>query len=978
LVRGHLSDIAVDAKRGVLYAANFTFNQIEVLSLASGQLQNPILVGPQPSALAVSPDGKFLVVGLYGSQSPAPALMIVNLDTLARQTISLGSDSVLAAAFGNGTKALIVTTGGVSLLDPIAGTLTRPILGGFDSTPLPVPWATFPAGIISGTAGVSGDGNVIYVLIDEGTKSDVIRYNVADGSVLLTGSISSPPLGPRVVSVDRTGTTFVAGWTLLTLHNSDLANLAQFPYAPGVLYQGGHAFDSRSNLIYAQIAPGAIQLSPGTAGAPAFLQVFDADNLTVRETFRLRENLAGKALLSGDNMYAISDSGLTVFPTGALSKVHRVKALQEDLLFQSNGCNQGVISQYLDVIDPGGNATDFTLTSSSPGVTFSSISGTTPARVQVLVDPTVFQDQKGTASVSVQITSASAVNIAAPVRVLINTRNPDQQGAIHDVPGTIVDVLPDPARDRFYVLRQDQNQVIAFDGTSMSQIAVLRTGNTPVQMAISQDQLLVTNDNSQIVNVFDLATLTATAPVFLPGGFYARSIAAASGSILTTTRPAGGTPEILTIDLASRVANEAWTYIYRNEIDANSALAASPSGRSIFMVMPGGTVALYDTGATIFVASRSDIGAVSGAYAALSDTAYMAGNTVFGPSLVPQGQVNLLGGVSSGAAANMIDGRPLLSSAPAGGRSGVIQRFSMDPMDQFASIFPVRTAEASGLAPAMTHIPLGQTGQTILPFTRTLAPLGNGQTIVQLSTSGFIAVPMSFDAPLPPPATIQAVTNAADLGPNVAPGGLITIWGSGFSDGNATAQALPLDNGLNNVCLYANSVPVPLLFVSPNQINAQLPFNLSGAANLVLANAGGTGAPFSFTIQPAAPAVFRSADGAPILIRTIDNKLVTNATPIHLNQTFTIYLTGLGAVSPGVTAGIGAPGDSLASTTVVPRVYLGATQLFTLWSGLAPGFAGLYQINVQVPFKEVSTGSKVQLAIIQGSAQTQMMVPVAP
>jgi uncharacterized protein (TIGR03437 family) len=59
-------------------------------------------------------------------------------------------------------------------------------------------------------------------------------------------------------------------------------------------------------------------------------------------------------------------------------------------------------------------------------------------------------------------------------------------------------------------------------------------------------------------------------------------------------------------------------------------------------------------------------------------------------------------------------------------------------------------------------------------------------------------------------------------------------------------------------------------------------------------------------------------------------------------------------------------------------VYLGATQLFTLWSGLAPGFAGLYQINVQVPFKEVSTGSKVQLAIIQGSAQTQMMVPVAP
>jgi hypothetical protein len=581
-VRGHVSDIAVDTKRNVLYAANFTANEIEVLSLDSQTLQSPIYVAPQPSAVAMSPDCRFLVVGHYenGDKNQSLAsLTIVNLETGNHQTISLGADSVLAAAFGNGSQAFVVTTGGVILVDPVSGKVTPLEVRSFDSKLLPVPWATFPAEIISGSATVSGDGNMIYALIDYGAASSIVRYSVTGGPLVVADMVSSPALGPRVVSVDQTGDTFVAGWVLLTLHNSNLVNLAQFPYPPGSLKQGGHAFDWRANLIYAQIVPGTIQVSTlGEDGPPALLQVFDSDNLTVRETFQLQENLAGKALLNGGTMYAISDSGLTVFPTGALSKVHRVKAVQEDLLFQSNGCNQGVLSQYIDVIDPGGNATDFTLTSSSPGVTFSTASGTTPARVQVLVDPVLFQDQKGTTSLSVQITSGLAVNIPAPVRVLINTRNPDQQGAIYDVPGTVVDVLADPLRDRFYVLRQDQNQVIVFDGTSMSQIAVLRTGSTPMQMAISQDQLMVTNDNSQLVNVFDLATLTPGARVFLPSGYYARSIAVAGGSILTTSRSTvSGGPKILTINLSSRVANAASTLIYSNQIDANSTLAASPS-----------------------------------------------------------------------------------------------------------------------------------------------------------------------------------------------------------------------------------------------------------------------------------------------------------------------------------------------------------------------------------------------------------------
>jgi uncharacterized protein (TIGR03437 family) len=973
-VRGHVSDIAIDSQHKILYAANFSANRVEVLSLDNQSLSSPYNDSPQPSALALSPDNHFLVVGHYAvPNSPSPTVTIIDLTTGKYQYVSLAG-SVIAAAFGGGSNALLVTTSGVSLLDPVTGKIKTLSLQAFDSTPLPVPWATYPASVITGTAGVSGDGNTVYVLVDFGAGSTILRYNVQTQYLVQVGVTSTPALGPRVISVDYSGATFLAGWALLELPDTKIHNLAQFPTAPGVLNKGGHVIDSVRNQIYAQVVPGNIQVPfPSTSlGAAALLQVFDSDNLTVRETFLLQENLAGKALLDGNNMYAISDSGITVLPVGALSTVHRVQASQEDLFFQSNGCNQGVLTQEINIVDPGGNSTDFLLKSPSPGVTFSQNSGTTPATIKVFVDPAAFQDQKGTASVDVQIVSASAVNVPNPVRVLINTRNPDQKGAIYDVPGTIVDVLADPARDRFYVLRQDKNQVLAFDGTSMNQIAVLRTGNTPVQMAIAGNYLLVTNDNSQLVNVFDLPSLTPVVParIFLPSGFYGRSIAVANGNVLLTTRSVNGPPQILSIDLATLIASPANTSIYKNQIDDKSVLTTSPSQGTIFMAMPDGTVGIYDTYARAFIASRHDLTELAGAYAALSEDRYLVGGNVFNTALVPIGQVNLLGGLASGI--SVVDGKGLLTSTPSGSRAGVIQRFSLDDL---GSISPVRTSEAPDLMASITRTPLGQTGQTLLPFLRTLAPLSNGNFIVQLSTSGFTAIPATFDAPVQPP-VIKAVTNAADQGFGIAAGGLVTVWGSGLSNGTAAAGSLPLSAGLNNVCLYVGTTAMPLLFVSPNQINAQLPFSLPAGASIVLSNEYGGSLPFRLSVQPSAPAIFRTAQGGPVIVRTIDGKMITDSTPIHYDETLIIYMTGMGPVTPDVQPGVGAPGDPLATTTTVPSVYIGGAKIFTLWSGLVPGLVGLYQVNAKVPFHNIPTGSNIEFTVVQGAAQTTVKLRV--
>jgi hypothetical protein len=103
--------------------------------------------------------------------------------------------------------------------------------------------------------------------------------------------------------------------------------------------------------------------------------------------------------------------------------------------------------------------------------------------VQVRVDPTTFQNQNGTLAVSLNLTSLSAVNIPQPVRLLINNRNPDQRGTFINVPGTLTDLLADPVRNRFYIVAQDTDQVLVFDGTNYSQIAALKTSATPTQLA---------------------------------------------------------------------------------------------------------------------------------------------------------------------------------------------------------------------------------------------------------------------------------------------------------------------------------------------------------------------------------------------------------------------------------------------------------------------------------------------------------------
>jgi uncharacterized protein (TIGR03437 family) len=196
-----------------------------------------------------------------------------------------------------------------------------------------------------------------------------------------------------------------------------------------------------------------------------------------------------------------------------------------------------------------------------------------------------------------------------------------------------------------------------------------------------------------------------------------------------------------------------------------------------------------------------------------------------------------------------------------------------------------------------------------------------------------------------------------------------------------TTAEIPLPTALANSCLSVNGLPVPILFVSPSQVNAQMPFQAIGNVTLILRTPGGQSDNYNLVIQPNAPSVFLSTVGpesnVPTVVRNDDNQLVTPSHPIHRksNAALVIYLTGLGPTSPAVGTGQPAPSNPLAITLTQPTVTLGGQQLPLLYSGLAPGLVGVDQINVSVPFT-APDGMSVPLVITQGAVSTSIPVRV--
>jgi uncharacterized protein (TIGR03437 family) len=196
----------------------------------------------------------------------------------------------------------------------------------------------------------------------------------------------------------------------------------------------------------------------------------------------------------------------------------------------------------------------------------------------------------------------------------------------------------------------------------------------------------------------------------------------------------------------------------------------------------------------------------------------------------------------------------------------------------------------------------------------------------------------------------------------IAPGGLISIFGSGLSVETKAADALPLPRTLANVQVRINGAPTPLLFVSPGQINLQAPFELSGStANIVVSNLGGVSETVAVPAAAVQPGIFfDGGTGLGAIVFAADGLSPWNR-PADAGEWIAIYASGLGPVSPRTETGEAAPVFNLSRNVLPVAILLDGRRLEAPFAGLAPGFAGLWQVNVQLP--QDLTAGEHQLAL---------------
>jgi len=243
----------------------------------------------------------------------------------------------------------------------------------------------------------------------------------------------------------------------------------------------------------------------------------------------------------------------------------------------------------------------------------------------------------------------------------------------------------------------------------------------------------------------------------------------------------------------------------------------------------------------------------------------------------------------------------------------------------------------------------------------------SGNVVPTTDTSGGVNVQSTAGSPIQP----NGVLNAASLisGP-VSPGEIVTLIGSGIGPAIAQQPQSVTSTTLGGVTVLFDGIMAPLLYAGPNQINAIVPFEISGESmtNVLVENAGGVIAGFAVPVISSAPAIFTldaSGAGAGAVLNQ-DLTVNSPSNPAARGSMIVLYGTGAGSMNPQ-------PADGQVTTILsysnLPvAVTVGGVAADVLYSGSAPDeVAGLFQINCIVP-QGILPGDSVGVNLTVGTA----------
>jgi len=280
------------------------------------------------------------------------------------------------------------------------------------------------------------------------------------------------------------------------------------------------------------------------------------------------------------------------------------------------------------------------------------------------------------------------------------------------------------------------------------------------------------------------------------------------------------------------------------------------------------------------------------------------------------------------------------------------------------------TVTGTGFLPGSTVLWNGSARQTIFVDSGTLtasipasdlALSGTAQvSVFNPSPGGGTSNSLQFQIISPPVVFAGGVVNAASFSKQPPPPGAIAaLFGTNLAAGPVTATVTPLPTILGGVSVLLDGVAAPLFFVSPLQINFQIPWEERGKSSLSVVVQSGTVASTPQTIILSAfnPGLFATnsqgaGQGAILLAGTGSLAAPADAFPdshpAARGSFVELFATGLGVVTNTPLTGTPDVAPPF-STTIQASVTIGNIDASVTFSGLAPGYVGLYQVNVQVP-----------------------------
>ena len=297
--------------------------------------------------------------------------------------------------------------------------------------------------------------------------------------------------------------------------------------------------------------------------------------------------------------------------------------------------------------------------------------------------------------------------------------------------------------------------------------------------------------------------------------------------------------------------------------------------------------------------------------------------------------------------------------------------------------------EAAGVAVAPDGVYLagGTTGKLPLQTAREASSPKTGRPALSPDTRSFVAK-VTPPPPAMPVVYNGGVVNNASYAPSssgVAPGSIAAVFGTSLNDGaSVLSSALGADGNLvtslGDAMVTIDGIVAPMFYSTPGQLGIQIPFELAGQSTAALRVTVGdqTSAPETIFLGSVAAGIFtanQQGTGLAVALHQDGATVITPQNPAHPGEVIALFATGLGPFAPPLETGTPATGNQ---TVMQPTASIDGLPATVEFSGAAPGYVGLYQINIRIPEgARIPTDIPVVLTI-DGNRSNTVTTPVVP